>query len=72
MKVVLDANILASGIFWGGQPLKILELWKGRKSKDDMFIDCAIAGKSRYIVSGDQDLLVLKQVMSVSAMFFGM
>lgn len=120
MKVVLDTNVLASGVFWGGTPLKILDLWKKKKihvlasasildeylktlhrlaqkadrpdlyrawalvlpsqvdlisvkksfrlcrdPKDDMFIDCAIAGKARYIVSGDRDLLVLKQVMSV-------
>lgn len=27
MKVVLDTNVLMSGIFWKGQPGKILELW---------------------------------------------
>ena len=31
MKVVLDTNILASGIFWGGLPLKVLELWDQKK-----------------------------------------
>lgn len=30
-----------------------------------MFIDCAVAGKARIIVSGDKDLLVLKQIMNV-------
>jgi uncharacterized protein len=120
MKVVLDTNILASGIFWGGAPLKILTLWKQEKiqvlaseaildeylktikrisqkldrtdlhrawaltlpsrvklvaikksfrlcrdPKDDMFIDCAIAGKARIIVSGDKDLLTLEQIMNV-------
>lgn len=120
MKVVLDTNVLVSGIFWGGTPLKILTLWKDKKldalasdaildeylrtihrvaqkanrpdlyrawslflpsrlkliairksfclcrdPKDDMFIDCAIAGKARYIVSGDRDLLALEKVMSV-------
>jgi len=120
MKIVLDTNLLVSGIFWGGTPLKILDLWKKKKvellasdatlneylsiilkvakkmdrvdlfrswslvlparlrlvsvrksfrlcrdSNDDIFIDCAIAGRARYIVTGDQDLLVLKQVMGV-------
>lgn len=120
MKVVLDTNIIVSGIFWGGTPLKVLTLWEKQKldvlvsdlildeylrtihriadrldrsdlyrtwalvlpskvnlisvrksfrlcrdPKDDMFIDCAIAGKSRYIVTGDQDLLALESVMSV-------
>ncbi len=120
MKLVLDTNVLISGIFWGGTPLSILDLWKrgrvellasddivdeyqrtiqciaekvrrpdlsrawalilpsrlklvvARKSfrlcrdpHDDKFINCAIAGKARYIVTGDHDLLTLKQVMSV-------
>jgi putative PIN family toxin of toxin-antitoxin system len=31
MKIVLDTNVLASGIFWGGTPSKILELWYKEK-----------------------------------------
>ena len=27
MKIVLDTNVLVSGIFWGGAPSRILELW---------------------------------------------
>jgi putative PIN family toxin of toxin-antitoxin system len=27
MKIVLDTNVLASGIFWGGIPQKVLEHW---------------------------------------------
>lgn len=27
MKIVLDTNVLASGVFWGGTPQKILSLW---------------------------------------------
>ncbi len=120
MKVVLDTNVLASGVFWGGTPLKILDLWRRqelqvlasesildeylrtikriaekinrpdlyrawalvlpsklrlvsvkksfrlcRDPNDNMFIDCAISGKARYIVTGDEDLLVLNQVMNV-------
>jgi len=120
MKIVLDTNVLASGIFWGGPPQKILTLWsKGkiqvlaselildeylktieklsqklsrpdlanswslilptkitlvsvkknfklcRDPKDDMFIDSAVSGRARYIVSGDRDLLVLEQAMGV-------
>lgn len=36
-----------------------------RDPKDDMFIDCAVSGKARYIVSGDRDLLVLEKTMGV-------
>ncbi len=31
MRVVLDTNILVSGIFWGGIPNKILESWVSEK-----------------------------------------
>jgi len=120
MKIVLDTNVLVSGIFWGGTPLKILELWEkkqvdvlasraildeylvniDRLSKkysrpdlsaawsliipsrvklvqvkktfhlcrdpdDNKFIDCAISGRAPFLVSGDEDLLVLKKVMNL-------
>jgi putative PIN family toxin of toxin-antitoxin system len=31
MKIVLDTNVLVSGVFWGGIPLKILDLWQKEK-----------------------------------------
>ena len=31
MQVILDTNILVSGIFWGGIPYKIIELWANNK-----------------------------------------
>lgn len=31
MNVVLDTNIFVSGIFWKGDPNKVLELWRERK-----------------------------------------
>ena len=27
MRIVVDANVLASGIFWGGYPGRVLDLW---------------------------------------------
>ncbi|AKP74979.1 putative toxin-antitoxin system toxin component, PIN family (plasmid) [Piscirickettsia salmonis] len=27
MKIIIDTNVLASAVFWGGQPLIILEAW---------------------------------------------
>ena len=117
MKIVLDTNVLISGIFWKGAPHKILELWIHghaqifasrkifeeysavlrridqsqvlakkwqrfivenitiiavkevlqlcRDPHDDMFINCALAANASYIVSGDQDLLVLKKVSKI-------
>ena len=119
MKIVLDTNLLVSGIFWSGTPAKILEHWLddcfelcitenilkeynrvikkiagkeglalaqewksllsskcsiysttrteeySRDPDDDKFIYCALDASAIYIVSGDQDLLVLKQVEKV-------
>jgi putative PIN family toxin of toxin-antitoxin system len=31
MKVVLDTNVFISGIFWKGDPNKVLRLWKEHK-----------------------------------------
>lgn len=121
MRVVLDTNILISGIFWKGSPSKILDEWiddkfemivsedvlmeysrilkdfekkkKGsnevakswilfiaqnstllkvkkkvkvcRDPFDDMFLSLAVAGNAKFIVSGDNDLLDMKEFMNV-------
>lgn len=31
MKIVLDTNVLISGIFWSGPPFQILDAWKDGK-----------------------------------------
>lgn len=36
MKIVLDTNVLISGIFWDGAPRKVLSLWA--KNKIDLLI----------------------------------
>ena len=115
MRIVIDTNVVVSGIFFGGKPAELLKLvlnhelstvatqeildeyqdtidyllekYNGRKLNfsttpifssmeiikpsirlkicrdpdDDKFISCAIDGKCLYIVSGDKDLLTLKQ-----------
>jgi len=112
MKIVLDTNVLISGIFFSGLPHRILNAWQQGKIKialsqeilreyqrvaeelskqfpkidiqqildlltihseivdtqgfevtvcedpdDDMFISCALASKSKFVVSGDKHLL---------------
>jgi putative PIN family toxin of toxin-antitoxin system len=119
MKVILDAHILISGIFFKGPPSKILDAWKKgvirfvlsediireyvrvaerisiqyegidiirilelivmnseihepvdrdisicRDPSDEKFISCAIAGKTRVIISGDRHLLELNLTAS--------
>ncbi|GHV14671.1 putative toxin-antitoxin system toxin component, PIN family [Fibrobacterales bacterium] len=39
-----------------------------RDTDDNMFLECAIDGKCIYIVSGDKDLLVLKEYEGVKIM----
>jgi len=120
MRIVVDTNVLVSGIFWRGFPRRVLDLWgkalievlisesvlteyvrvierlsiqEGRPevaeewerfitenavvvdapslsticrdSDDNKFIDCAVAGKASYLVSGDKDLLDLKEAFGV-------
>lgn len=119
VKIVLDTNVLVSGIFWSGIPFKILEYWMqnkfelivsreilneyqrtlGKISKgkndtlvdhwmlliaehsniintkrrfrlsadpdDDKFIECAVAGSAKYIVSGDSHLLGIGTVLDI-------
>lgn len=118
MQVVVDTNILVSGIFWKGLPLKILELWIEdkisivaspvilneymdiieklqkhdielsklwkdfifeninlitpgvsldlcRDKKDNMFLDCALSANAFYLISGDSDLLELKDIFDI-------
>jgi len=112
VRIVLDTNILISGIFFTGSPHKILKAWKEKRIQlvispeiyseyirvtdiisrkypgidisgimnliavhseiiqpsslpekvcedpdDDKFIECALSGKVRLIVSGDKHLL---------------
>lgn len=122
MKVVIDTNVVASGVFWSGKPLKILEAWfdgsldvlitedifveysrilclLGKKystpvdeilkyievgsswvkpiylkeqvcedKDDDMFIECAISGPSKCIVSGDKLLLACSGYNNIKIM----
>jgi putative PIN family toxin of toxin-antitoxin system len=119
MKAVIDTNTFVTGIFWGGYPGKVLQLWRDKRfmlvvndsilseyirvideiasgkdpalakewlryilenaivikhpdglklcrdPHDDMFINCAVYSKSRFIVSGDKDLLILKEVEGI-------
>ncbi len=117
MRVVVDTNVLVSGIFWAGTPCKVLEAWASdtfavcgsaeileeyfevidrlsvrcgredlarrwkvylfdhidmvepihsfndcRDPDDAKFVECALAGNAAYIVSGDDDLLVLANI----------
>ena len=120
MKIVIDTNVLISGIFWSGPPSKILHAWQQEKFElaltpqifeeyqrvakilykqyprieitsiidliarnaiiyeplgknitisrdpdDDKFIHCALAADAKYIISGDNDLLVLKNYFDI-------
>ena len=55
MKVVLDTNVLVSGIFFAGPPSEILAACESDPD-DDKFFACALAGGVHLIVSGDKHL----------------
>ena len=67
MRVVLDTNVLVSGIFFGGVPGRILSAWAegappldepvSDDPADDMFLAAAFASHVPIVVSGDRDLL---------------
>ena len=115
MRIVIDTNVVASAIFFGGRPAELLRMvirrelsavatdeiideyqatvnyllgkYDGRRlelsivpifsameiipatsrvevcrdSDDNKFISCAVDGNCYYVVSGDKDLLSLKQ-----------
>ena len=119
MKIVIDTNVVISGVFFGGYPRRVLdavldgkisasvtaeiaaeyveiaqemierkqghfrrelfavllskmeliaphsEVHLSRDPDDDKFIACASDAKALYIVSGDQDLLVLKRYQDI-------
>ena len=120
MRIVLDTNVLVSGVFWGGYPHRVLERWahdkvevvvsreilteydrvltqlarKGgqlhlaqqwlmfvgqhatlaevrtpvqvcRDPEDNKYLSCAVDGYADIIVSGDRDLLVLKEFIGI-------
>ena len=119
MRIVIDTNVVASAIFFGGRPRDLLELLLRhdvdayiskeildeyqatmtylqekypakkvnvpltqiaaacrmiepktavkvcRDPADDMFIACAVDSRSVYIVSGDKDLLEVRQYQDV-------
>lgn len=119
MRIVVDTNILISGIFFGGKPRELLHMCfserfqmvctedifivymetidrltvktgkdikteiepilienlefienrifdtYSRDPDDDKFINCAMSGEIQYIVSGDKDLLVLKEINGI-------
>ena len=117
MKVVLDTNIIISGIFWKGPPNAILNLWLKDKIQavatkailneyigslknmdtnpellnqwsvfilenieltkdqsifkicrdpdDNKFLNCTMSAEADYLITGDKDLLSLKDKVSV-------
>jgi predicted nucleic acid-binding protein len=55
-RVVVDTNVLVSGLLFDGKPGKPFVTMD---PSDDKFIWCAIEGRAEVIVSGDEHLLNL-------------
>ena len=119
MKIVIDTNVLVSGIFWHGSPSHILECWIEQQAfsviaspiildeyirvigefahknmllnknwidflpsalslieptfktnvcrdpNDNMFLNVAVSSDANFIVSGDKDLLSMKEFHNI-------
>jgi putative PIN family toxin of toxin-antitoxin system len=39
MRVVIDTNVLVSGVFFGGLPMKVLETWRDRRFELLVFLE---------------------------------
>lgn len=119
MRIVIDTNVFMSALYFGGNPLKVVNLMQenrfdvfatpdiineynevyyrlekkagkkankfvldnilhylnvipdsnsimaSRDKEDDKFLNCAVNCKALYIVSGDKDLLALKECRGV-------
>lgn len=63
-KNFIDELIERSEVTAGKQLLKIV----GRDIKDDKFLACAYEAKTDYLVTGDHDLLILKEYKGVKIM----
>ena len=68
MRIVIDTNVVASAMFFGGKPKELLEMLMRhseiavcRDPDDDKFIECAVDAQCVYIVSGDKDLLAVEE-----------
>ncbi|HFC97425.1 MAG TPA: hypothetical protein ENJ40_03060 [Thermosulfurimonas dismutans] len=75
MRAVIDTNVLVSS-FYGGKPREVIRLWEflARPSalkieisdpEDLKFLECAVALKAQFVISGDRDLLALRAFGSV-------
>jgi len=63
MKLVLDTNIFISAFYWGGNSEKIKGIC--RDKDDDDKLECAILSNADFIITGDEDLLVLRDYETV-------
>ena len=61
-KLVLDTNIIVSLSHLVIAPKITVKVC--RDEKDNKFLECAESAKADYIVSGDEDLLYLKEFKS--------
>jgi predicted nucleic acid-binding protein len=60
LRLVADTNIVVSALLWHGAPPRALRRAVGRDPDDAAVLACAVAARADLVVSGDQDLLVLK------------
>ena len=68
MKIVLDSNIFVSSFYWAGNPRKVFD--RVTNGLDELYItdkilQCGFDGNVDFIITGDNDLLVLKEYKEI-------
>jgi len=63
VKVVLDTNVLMSGIFFGGSPAKVLDAWLGAGQRPRRAADPGEGGFDEYYLKNRTLLLDLKIIL---------
>ena len=67
MRVVLDTNTVVSALLFSGVASQLVPLLQSRRK----FLDCAVAGRSKFLVTGDHDLLELRSYRGITILRVG-
>lgn len=68
VRLVLDTNVVASALLWGGTPRLLLQ---AAREKQGVVIGTALAGKADLIVTGDKPLLTVSEHQGVKIVGVG-
>ena len=75
IRVTADSNVYISALVFGGKPLRVVELATEGAirltisepliAETRRVLECAVAGRAEFVVTGDGDLLVLQNFRGI-------